>query len=390
MPTNLKKILVVKLGAIGDVLMTTPSLKKLKEQYPHTSLHYLVGQWSQAVVKNHPCVDRLWVVNESWFYKKNVMKLFYLFVLLLRQRYDRVYLLHRHRSYHYYFHFVSPELIGPRTSRLFMGCFPWYASSDAFDDFEIKHHAHIFLKLVSGFPPKKPQLRRLVSHGRHITVTQVISPTATVLEFYTEENIPLSIENKLKPSVRSRKPLIFINPGGGTNPGETNTVKQWMEQSYIELVLLRHQKSFAENYCLVGGPTDVSLCVSIQEKIHQQKPFIPLLNLAGSCSLQVFRRILEKYGHLFLTGDTGGMHVASTVKGLAIVSLFGATSAFSFGPLSNGSISIQSTISCSPCYYGKFHGCANPICVDLISVEVVSKAMTRALKQCSNYSPSLQ
>jgi len=56
-----KKILIIKLGAIGDVIRTTPLLRKLKEIYPGAQIHWLTqspqilpAQWIDAVYSFRP------------------------------------------------------------------------------------------------------------------------------------------------------------------------------------------------------------------------------------------------------------------------------------------------------------------------------------------------
>jgi len=54
-----KKILVLRLGAMGDILFTTPALRGLKAKYPDSHLTYvLMKKWAFLLARN-PCVDRV-------------------------------------------------------------------------------------------------------------------------------------------------------------------------------------------------------------------------------------------------------------------------------------------------------------------------------------------
>ena len=56
-PFNIKKILVVKLDHIGDVLLATPVITNLRLHYPHAHIALLVGSWSKQVVECSPHLD---------------------------------------------------------------------------------------------------------------------------------------------------------------------------------------------------------------------------------------------------------------------------------------------------------------------------------------------
>jgi len=54
-----KKILVIKLRHIGDVLLTTPVFKALKENFPQAHISALVNKGTEAVVENNPFIDQI-------------------------------------------------------------------------------------------------------------------------------------------------------------------------------------------------------------------------------------------------------------------------------------------------------------------------------------------
>ena len=54
-----KRILIVKLAAIGDVLRTTPLLSGLKRAYPQSHITWVVDKEALSLLKNNPHIDRL-------------------------------------------------------------------------------------------------------------------------------------------------------------------------------------------------------------------------------------------------------------------------------------------------------------------------------------------
>lgn len=59
------QILIVKLGAIGDVLRTTSILKGLKQKYPQAVIHWITSSFGQELLNNNPYIDRILVWEEK-------------------------------------------------------------------------------------------------------------------------------------------------------------------------------------------------------------------------------------------------------------------------------------------------------------------------------------
>ncbi|MBW3625700.1 MAG: glycosyltransferase family 9 protein [Armatimonadetes bacterium] len=58
-PAHIRKILIVKLSSIGDVLMATPVPRALKERLPDSHIAWLVEEKSREVVEGNPYVDEV-------------------------------------------------------------------------------------------------------------------------------------------------------------------------------------------------------------------------------------------------------------------------------------------------------------------------------------------
>ena len=59
------RILLIKLGAMGDVLRTTALLPAINSEYPNSHLTWLVESKSKEVLENLPDIDRLWIQNSA-------------------------------------------------------------------------------------------------------------------------------------------------------------------------------------------------------------------------------------------------------------------------------------------------------------------------------------
>ncbi|MBN1541602.1 putative lipopolysaccharide heptosyltransferase III, partial [candidate division KSB1 bacterium] len=61
----INKILVIKLRAIGDVVMSTVVLDNLQAHFPHASIDFLTEAFCRDLVSDHPAVRRVWVLDKS-------------------------------------------------------------------------------------------------------------------------------------------------------------------------------------------------------------------------------------------------------------------------------------------------------------------------------------
>lgn len=55
-----KKILAIKLRALGDTVLLTSSLSELRKKFPDSEIHVAVTTTWAPLLENHPCVDRIW------------------------------------------------------------------------------------------------------------------------------------------------------------------------------------------------------------------------------------------------------------------------------------------------------------------------------------------
>src|SRR5262249_41791792 len=54
---NVRSILIVKLDHLGDVLLTIPAMRRLRELCPEARITALVGNWAQPLIEAEPCID---------------------------------------------------------------------------------------------------------------------------------------------------------------------------------------------------------------------------------------------------------------------------------------------------------------------------------------------
>lgn len=85
---NPKRILVCQLRQIGDVLLSTPSIRLLKERYQDAEIHVLTEKKCLPVLENNPFVDTVWPIDKKAL--KNPFKALMYYAKVGRQNYDLI------------------------------------------------------------------------------------------------------------------------------------------------------------------------------------------------------------------------------------------------------------------------------------------------------------
>lgn len=347
-PKNLKKILVIRAGMLGDVLLTTSLVKAIRKKYPKTKIYYLVGEWSKDILKDNKDINKLIAFDDTIVFKRKFFQVLNLIRTLRKERFDLCFVLDKSYLWNIFaFLCKIPFRIGfDREGEGF--CNNLNVKFDG-----TKHELDYYLEICRLLDIKLEEDREDIN----LAISKKDEVFATgIIKKYNLEN----------------KTIIGIAPGGAKNPGQEMTVKRWPKERYIELInrLIKNKKI---SVILFGGKDDVGLAQDIAKNTRAN-----IVNLAGKSTIQESAALIKKC-NLFITHDSGLMHIAAAVK-IPLLVLFGPTSATRFAP--KNSAVIKSHLSCAPCYdiYGNYKQCENAVCMESISTEEVESAIHKILK----------
>ncbi len=71
---RIKEILIIRTAYIGDVMMTVPILKPLKNRFPDAKISFLTSIGAKEILENNPYIDELITYNPFWFYSSTKKK----------------------------------------------------------------------------------------------------------------------------------------------------------------------------------------------------------------------------------------------------------------------------------------------------------------------------
>lgn len=136
--------------------------------------------------------------------------------------------------------------------------------------------------------------------------------------------------------VKKEHIIVGINPGAAYG-----SAKCWLPDRFKTIVqkLMEHPRIvvlfFGDK---AGAPLVNQICANMPERV---------INLAGKTSLRELMSLIQAC-HIFLTNDSGPMHIASAFE-IPLIALFGSTSDVTTGPYREAKV-IHKHVECSPCY----------------------------------------
>jgi heptosyltransferase-2 len=332
------KILVVKIGALGDAVMALSMLKAIDQTFPNAHITWLCGESIEPLIKAQPRINEIAVVNDRKLLTggalASVRQLAPLWLKFFGKRFDLIVTGHSDSRYGW-LSLTARAKTRRQFGRGAKGSWPVPG----------RYHAHEYVRLITG--ENGPD----VSPG--------IVPT---LQF----QLPSFLSQKLVPS----KKIVALAPGGAKNILRDDQLRRWPLENYVRL---------AEK--LIGDGFQVLITGSQGDEWIQSafKP-LPVTDLVGQTSIS---ELAALYGRsdLVITHDSGPLHLA-VASGQKVIALFGPTVPWEKVPrlervrvLWGGE-----KLACRPCYDGKnYADCDNNVCLQDLSVEKVYEEAGRAL-----------
>jgi ADP-heptose:LPS heptosyltransferase len=320
----IKSVLVIKPGAIGDLLQITPTIRELSRVLPDARITVMVGiEGTVPLFTHNPHVAEVLVYD-----RKGLHKGFFAFFRLLRQvfatRYDMV---------------VNFQRASIGTWLITLAALP---------------------RKVLVY--QKTRTRRVHAVLNHLETISPLGVDTAHANLELELHIPVDDEQRAERMILEAglvgKPLIAINPGA------SSLIKCWPPHKFSQLID-RLQRELAAGVIVVGGPGEQYLYDAIAKDMEA-----PPHNLIGKTSLLTLGAILKQCVTL-VSGDTGPLHLATAV-GTRVVALFGAIDPDRTGPIGAGHIVVRHPeVPCVPCVAKK---CINPYyleCMEKIEVDEV-------------------
>jgi heptosyltransferase-2 len=335
------KILIIKIGAMGDVLRTTFLLEGLKKKYKNSEITWIVAQRSAAILEQNPNVKSTWYFDCGIFEKITKEKFDICINLdLAPESLSLAALAYAQKKIGFW--------LGPKRKVMCSGAFAkqWLDMS-AFDE------------------PKKKNKRTY-----QYWMSKTIGLPRSDYEIFT----PLVPASLAKAKAFQKKNKLSGNIVVGINPGAGGRwkYKKWTDSGYVKLIDKIH--SLRAKVLLLGGNDEKELIAKLL-KASKGKA----ISAGTDNSLLDFFALLNLCD-IVVTGDTLALHAALGLKKNA-VAIFGPTSSAEIEMYSRGT-KVVTPAKCACCYLPDCN--VSPDCMTLIKPEIVFGAVSKHMKAISN------
>ena len=328
-------ILIIKLGAMGDVLRTTFILEGLKELYPQSRINWIVNANNAAVLEGNQYIDNIIINDDSvnYFLVKNFFDLV-INLDLAPESLALAKLSNRSKIAGYFLDDSRNIVCSSETAKQWL-------STSAYDELK-KANTETYQYWMA-------KIAELPKSGYEIVVP--LSKTSK------EKAKKFLDDNKIK----TGKKIIGINPGAG----KRWKMKKWRTGGFIETA--KYFSSEGHTVLLLGGLDDKEeIKLIMNEKIDN------VFSTGTDNSIPDFFAMINLCD-VVICGDTMALHAAAGLK-KNIVALFGPTSLAEIEVYGRG-IKLQSDKGCVCCY--KQDCSLSENCMDLISNKEVIDAVRK-------------
>lgn len=328
-----KKILIINVNWIGDVIFSTPFIRALRTGYPDSYIACLLHPRAREILEGNPCLNEIIIYDEEGVHKGLIGKL-KLIACLRKKNFDIAFILHRSFT-KALFALLSgaKERIGYPTKRR-----SFLLTKPAEEPLEEAHKVEYFLNIAGAAGIKTKEAS---------------------YEFYVKDSDRKFIDELLREnSITKNDRIIVLCPGGNWDP------KRWPKENFAQAGDLLAEK-FGARIVISGAAKDVKLAEDIRKLMKS-----PAVITCGKTTLKQLGALFEKAA-LVVANDTGPMHLAVAMKA-NVIALFGPTSPRLTGPYGRGNYRVISkNEQCDvPCYDVT---CKDNRCMAEIKVEDVLK-----------------
>jgi heptosyltransferase-2 len=299
------RILLVRFGSLGDVLLTTPLIRVLRTRHPAATISALTKQVWAPLLSANPHLDEVIAVAPG-------QSLVPLARALRSARFTH--LLDLHGS------------VRTRVLRLLV--------PGGWSGYDARRRARLVLIRTQRdvYPDRLPVAERYFEAAHELDVT----PDEHSVDLFTSPAAEARAEAWLaRAGLDVDRPLVALAPGAA------HATKRWPAPHWRRLAADLTSRGFS--VAVIGGPGDRGIAADVVSTAGSQAA-----SAAGELDLQASGALLRR-ARVAVTGDTGPMHLATGV-GTPVVALFGPTvEHFGFFPYRARAVVLERQLPCRPC-----------------------------------------
>lgn len=340
------RILLTRMKFIGDIVLTTPLIRTLRERFPDAYIAYLGDAQSVSLLEHNPFLNEIIPFD---FNKNTLIEQLRVATLLRKKKFD-----------------LAIDLFCNPRSALLM--FATGAPVRVGGDLHGRGKLYTIRVRDDGTPKTAIDF-----HYQSLTAAGIQPLYYKTEIFLTEEEGEEGHKILEQQSINVSKPIVAIHPGA------TWPSKMWLPERFAELCD-RISDELNTEIILTGGPGDGEVVKKVRQAASKNLRLLPVLSL---------RKVAAVLSHcsVFVTNDCGPMHIAVAV-GTPTIGIFGPgeeniwfpyTSEFPEG--SSKHIALRKDVPCHPCHLNVCNRAGENYmeCMKLLSVEDVLQEVKKRI-----------
>jgi len=347
-----RRIVVRQTNWVGDVIMTTPALARLRRLNPEARITVLARKPLTTLLENNPDVDDLWTLDDrtrsGWWEAVRRLRRARFDAGLVLANSTRSALLLRMGG-------VSPLRGYAREGRRWLLGEPVPAPDSLLSTHDVLYYLRLLNALDSsgGDPaPGDPPLRYFVREEERLEAPRLLAEAGFAPD----------------------QPLVVVAPGAAYGGA-----KRWAAGRFAEAaaqVAARRGWGVAAT----GGPREIEACEEVCRRAREAAAGgrIHAANTAKIWSLRQTAAILAAHTRLLLTNDSGLMHLGAAV-GAPLVAIFGPTDWVATAPWTRRARVVRAAAECAPCMLRECP--TDHRCMTRVQVEDVVRAAESLLEE---------
>ena len=311
------RILIELPSWLGDAVMATPAIENLIDFHKQSEIILIGSKISIEIFKNHPKISNFHILDKKYLS---------LFSLTRRVGKFDIFVSFRNSIRSNFFKFLIKS------------------------DLKFKYKSMNF-----------QNSHQVEKYNKFINKSLNINLLAGSLTIYPDASLKV-ISNE----TNKKKPILGLNPGASYGDA-----KRWYPKEFADVAA---DLSSQYDVIILGGPNEKEIAMDI-EKLLVKKGIKNFQNLAGKINISELINCISNFD-LFITGDSGPMHIAASFK-VPTISIFGPTKDNETSQWGNvKSIIVKKNLDCQPCMERvcplKHHNCMKLIKAKNVLSEVES------------------
>lgn len=333
------RILIIKWSALGDIILSLPALKAIRDKFPKAHISLLTSKEGLEFIKRYPYVKEFFIIRQASGIE-GIGALLNISSELRKFSFDLICDLQNNKKSHLISFFsLSRRRLGYKSGNLD------FLLTEGIDGARI------------NIPPIKHQFRLLKQLGINFTPELPLLTISRQESEYADRLIGESW-------IGRTEALIGIS----LSASQRWKTKSWPAEKLAKLCDLLAQSRIR---IVITGTKEDSVYAKRVLMLTRSKPF----DVTGRTSVMQLAAVIKKC-QVFVTSDSAPMHMA-LFCGVAFVALFGPTNPKRHLQPHDKCRVIYKGLKCSPCYKPK---CNDPICMNKITPEEVAAAVKELLK----------